>query len=179
MTIPFPRAGLLAGMRGIDRGEALDLIAYRDALHPQIEVPADFSHNLLLASEVARGRRALIHKGGNKMANPIQLWNAFRGMEHFGRDFDEVFDRVLGRRRRDDKQRVELEPAIESYVEGDKLVVRADLPGIDPKNVEISQSVSSSTVPIGSVNFRSVSQLALTDRSCAHAARYSPYSSVP
>lgn len=29
-------------------------------------------------------------------------------------------------------------PAIESYVKDDKLVVRADLPGIDPKNVELS-----------------------------------------
>jgi HSP20 family protein len=66
-----------------------------------------------------------------------QLWNAFRGMENFSRDFDEVFDRFLGHRRRGEKE-VQLEPAIESYIEGDKLVVRADLPGIDPKNVEIT-----------------------------------------
>jgi HSP20 family protein len=81
--------------------------------------------------------RLFTGEGGSKMANPIQLWNAFRGMENFSRDFDEVFDRFLGHRRRGEKE-VQLEPAIESYVEDDKLVVRADLPGIDPKNVEIA-----------------------------------------
>jgi HSP20 family protein len=72
------------------------------------------------------------------MANRIQLWNPFREMEHFRRDFNEVFDRFLGHRKLGEKVRGELEPAIESYIEGDKLVVRADLPGIDPKNVEIT-----------------------------------------
>jgi HSP20 family protein len=71
------------------------------------------------------------------MANPIRLWSPFRGMDHFRRDFDDVFDRVLGHGRRGEKE-VQLEPAIESYIEGDKLVVRADLPGIDPKNVEMT-----------------------------------------
>jgi HSP20 family protein len=73
------------------------------------------------------------------MANPIQSWNPFRDMEHFRLDFDDLFDRVLGHRKRGEKE-VQRERAIESYVEGDKLVVRADLPGIDPKNVEITVS---------------------------------------
>ena len=72
------------------------------------------------------------------MANPIQGWNPFREMEHFRRDFDEVFDRFLGRGKRTGRESSTVEPAIESYVEGDKMVVRADLPGIDPKNVEIT-----------------------------------------
>jgi HSP20 family protein len=72
------------------------------------------------------------------MANPVQLWNPFREMEHFRRDFDDLFDRFLGRRKRGEKETTLFEPAIESYVEGDNLVVRADLPGIDPKNVEIT-----------------------------------------
>ena len=71
------------------------------------------------------------------MANRIQLWSPFREMEHFRRDFDEVFDRFLGHRKHGEKE-LRLEPAIESYIEDDKLVVRADLPGIDPKNVEIT-----------------------------------------
>ena len=29
-------------------------------------------------------------------------------------------------------------PAVESFLRGDDLVVRADLPGIDPKNVELA-----------------------------------------
>jgi HSP20 family protein len=71
------------------------------------------------------------------MPNPIQLWHPFHEMDRFRRDFDELFDRLVGFRRRGEKG-IELEPAIESYVEGDKLVVRADLPGIDPKDVEIT-----------------------------------------
>jgi HSP20 family protein len=72
------------------------------------------------------------------MANPIQTWNPFREMEHFRRDFDDLFDRFFGRGKRGGKEAALTEPAIESYIEGDKMVVRADLPGIDPKNVEIT-----------------------------------------
>jgi HSP20 family protein len=72
------------------------------------------------------------------MANPIQTWNPFREMEHFRRDFDDLFDRFLGRGKRGGKAAGAFEPAVESYIEGDKMVVRADLPGIDPKNVEIT-----------------------------------------
>jgi HSP20 family protein len=72
------------------------------------------------------------------MANPIQTWNPFREMENFRRDFDDLFDRFLGRGKRGTKATGAFEPAVESYIEGDKIVVRADLPGIDPKNVEIT-----------------------------------------
>jgi HSP20 family protein len=72
------------------------------------------------------------------MANPTQTWNPFREMEHFRRDFDDLFDRFFGRGKRGGKEAALTEPAIESYIEGDKMVVRADLPGIDPKNVEIT-----------------------------------------
>lgn len=80
------------------------------------------------------------------MANPIQTWNPFREMEHFRRDFDELFDRFLGRGKRGAKEPAILEPAIESYIEDDKLVVRADLPGIDPKNVEITVTGDTLTI---------------------------------
>jgi len=80
------------------------------------------------------------------MANPIQAWNPFREMEHFRRDFDELFDRFLGRGKRGAKEPSIFEPAVESYIEGDKLVVRADLPGIDPKNVEITVTGDTLTI---------------------------------
>ncbi len=80
------------------------------------------------------------------MANPIQTWNPFREMEHFRRDFDELFDRFLGRGKRGAKEPAIFEPAIESYFEDDKMVVRADLPGIDPKNVEITVSGDTLTI---------------------------------
>jgi HSP20 family protein len=71
------------------------------------------------------------------MANPLQ-WNPFREMEHFRRDFDDLFDRFFGRRKRGGTEQAPVEPAVESYIEAGKMVIRADLPGIDPKNVEIS-----------------------------------------
>jgi HSP20 family protein len=85
---------------------------------------------------VGAQRPIFIAKGEREMANPLQAWNPFREMEHFRRDFDELFDRFLGRHRRGEAN----VPAIESYIEDDKLVVRADLPGIDPKSVEVSVS---------------------------------------
>ncbi|HKD69329.1 MAG TPA: Hsp20/alpha crystallin family protein [Candidatus Binataceae bacterium] len=78
------------------------------------------------------------------MAN--QTWNPFREMEHFRRDFDELFDRFLGRGKRSTRETGSVEPAIDSYIEGDKMVVRADLPGIDPKNVEITVTGDSLTI---------------------------------
>ena len=63
------------------------------------------------------------------MANPIKTWNPSREMEHFRRDFDEIFDRFFGRRKRGGTEQALVEPAVESYIEGEKIVVRADLPG--------------------------------------------------
>lgn len=72
------------------------------------------------------------------MADQFRTWDPLREMEHFRRDFDDLFDRVLGWRRRGEKDKGVTEPAIESYIEGDRMVVRADLPGIDPKDVEVT-----------------------------------------
>jgi len=72
------------------------------------------------------------------MANAMRRWDPLREMEHFRRDFDDLFDQVLGWRRRGEKEIAATVPAIESYIEGDRMVVRADLPGIDPKDVEIT-----------------------------------------
>jgi len=94
------------------------------------------------------------------MANPIQLWKLFREMERFRRDVDDVFDRFLGFGRRGEKEEVEFEPTIESYVEDDKLVVRADLPGIDPKNVEIT--VTGDTLTIKGCGKRSAKKSSAT-----------------
>ena len=42
------------------------------------------------------------------MADPIQRWSPFREMEHFRRDFDDLFDRFLGRRKRGERRRLQL-----------------------------------------------------------------------
>ena len=72
------------------------------------------------------------------MANEPQTWSPFRELDRFRRDFDDLFDRFLGGRL--SRQSAGSGPALESYVENGQLVVRADLPGIDPKDVEITAS---------------------------------------
>jgi HSP20 family protein len=81
----------------------------------------------------------LIKGGAGTMAGALQTWSPFRQMERFRREVDELFDRFMsgatdtGRWLRD-----RWHPAIESFVEGDTMVVRADLPGIDPGKVEVT-----------------------------------------
>jgi HSP20 family protein len=70
------------------------------------------------------------------MANEPRTWSPLRELDRFRRDIDDVFDRFLGGRR--SRQSSGTGPALESYVDSGKLVVRADLPGIDPKDVEIT-----------------------------------------
>jgi HSP20 family protein len=70
------------------------------------------------------------------MANEPQAWSPLRELDRFRRDFDDLFDRLLGGRF--SRQSPGHGPALESYVDNGKLIVRADLPGIDPKDVEIT-----------------------------------------
>ena len=70
------------------------------------------------------------------MANEPQAWSPLRELDRFRRDFDDLFDRFLGGRL--PRQSSGSRTALESYVADNKLNVRADLPGIDPKDVEIT-----------------------------------------
>ena len=71
------------------------------------------------------------------MAKDLQQWSPFRELERFRRDFDDLFDRFFG----GGVSAAGLSasaPKIESFMEDGKMIVRADLPGIDPKDVEVS-----------------------------------------
>ena len=78
------------------------------------------------------------------MANEPRAWSPFRELERFSRDFDDLFDRFLGGRL--SRQSPGDGPALESYVDSGKLVVRADLPGVDPKDVEITATGDQLTI---------------------------------
>lgn len=69
------------------------------------------------------------------MARQLEAWTPLHELERFHRNLDEMFGRLGGGRF---LAREFSEPAIESFMEGGKLIVRADLPGIDPKDVEIN-----------------------------------------
>jgi HSP20 family protein len=71
------------------------------------------------------------------MTKALEPWSPFSGLERFRRDFDEMVDRFLGGGMGDFLSE-QGAPRLESFVEGDKLMIRADLPGIDPKDVDVT-----------------------------------------
>jgi HSP20 family protein len=67
----------------------------------------------------------------------LRKWDPFTELGTLHRDVDEIFRRTFGSIA-PGFLRGEWYPAIESYMEGNRFLVRADLPGIDPKDVDIS-----------------------------------------
>jgi HSP20 family protein len=72
------------------------------------------------------------------MANEPQVWSPLKELDRFRRDFDDLFDRFLGGRMGSMLSRGGEFPALESFIDNGKLMIRVDLPGIDPKDVEIT-----------------------------------------
>ncbi len=60
-------------------------------------------------------------------------WRPFQEMERVLRSWEARFPRFF-----EEFEEGEITPAIESYVKDGNLVVRADVPGLDPKDIEIS-----------------------------------------
>lgn len=67
----------------------------------------------------------------------LQDWSPFRELEKFRRDFDDLFERLTGYGPVRGREREAFVPALESFIEGGKIVVRIDVPGIDPKDIEV------------------------------------------
>jgi HSP20 family protein len=69
----------------------------------------------------------------------LEKWNPSRELERLRHEFDDVLERFGFERGGLFKewQSTSLRPAIESYVDGDKFIVRVELPGVDPKDVDI------------------------------------------
>ena len=70
----------------------------------------------------------------------LERWNPSRDLERFRHEVDDLLEKFGLERRafgKDWESFTMLRPAVESYVEGDKFVVKMELPGIDPKEVEI------------------------------------------
>jgi HSP20 family protein len=69
----------------------------------------------------------------------LEKWNPSRELERLRHEFDDVLERFGFERGGLFKewQSTSLRPAIESYVDGDTFIVRVELPGVDPKDVDI------------------------------------------
>lgn len=78
----------------------------------------------------------------------LERWRSSRELDRFRSEFDNLLERFgfdgdwSGRFPFDrgffgHREPLAMRPALESFIDGDKFIVRTDLPGIDPKNVEI------------------------------------------
>jgi HSP20 family protein len=78
-------------------------------------------------------------EGIDPMAD-LSLWRPFHELERWRREMDREFGRHFGRLFHDVEPEFEVSylPAIESYVKDGNLVVRADVPGLEPKDIELS-----------------------------------------
>jgi len=69
----------------------------------------------------------------------LEKWNPSRDLEILRHEFDDLLERFGFERGGLFKewQSTSLRPAMESYVDGDKFTVRVELPGVDPKDVDV------------------------------------------
>jgi len=68
----------------------------------------------------------------------LEKWRPSKELDRFRSEFDDLLERFgLDRDWFGPREPVSTRPAIESCVENGKFVVRTDLPGIDPKDIEI------------------------------------------
>jgi HSP20 family protein len=69
----------------------------------------------------------------------LEKWNPSRDLERLRHEFDDLLERFGFEHGGLLKEwhTTSLRPAIESYADGDKFTVRVELPGVDPKDVDI------------------------------------------
>jgi HSP20 family protein len=64
----------------------------------------------------------------------LEKWSPLRELQRLRQEFDDLFEQGGLFK---EWQATSLRPAIESYVDGDNFTVRVELPGVDPKDVEV------------------------------------------
>jgi HSP20 family protein len=74
-----------------------------------------------------------------------QEWRPFRELDHFRRDFESLLERLHGDLREAREGGV-MNPPMDCFVEDDRLTIRLDMPGVDPKDVEVHASGATLTI---------------------------------
>jgi HSP20 family protein len=64
----------------------------------------------------------------------LDKWVPSRELQRLRQEFDDLFEQGSLFK---EWQSTTMRPAIESYVDGDNYTVRVELPGVDPKDVEV------------------------------------------
>ncbi len=79
----------------------------------------------------------------------VLRWDPFEELREVQRSLDRLFDELVGRRppRRAQAREVAVwEPAVEVYETDQEVVVRAELPGVDPKDVNVTVQDNTLTI---------------------------------
>jgi len=65
----------------------------------------------------------------------LERWSPLRELQRLRQEFDDLFEQGGLFK---EWQSSTMRPAIESYVDGDNFTVRVELPGVDPKDVDVT-----------------------------------------
>jgi HSP20 family protein len=103
------------------------------------------------------------------MASDPQKWSPFRELDRVRHDFEELLDRSLGTRAAHEHHS-KAAPALESFIDSGKLIIRAEVPGVDPKDVDI-------TVMGDQLTIRGTREQRVEEQSCSFIHREFSYGS--
>lgn len=68
----------------------------------------------------------------------MRRWDPFEELRSMQHDMDRLFNRFLGAEEVPTERTMLWMPSVESYIKDNKLVFKAELPGVDPKDLDVS-----------------------------------------
>jgi HSP20 family protein len=96
--------------------------------------------------KMIRGLEIVINRKGGIIMKSLTRWDPFRMMRRWDpfeelrlmqHEMDRLFGRFLGGEALSERKTLWM-PSVESYIKDNKLVFKAELPGVDPKDLDVS-----------------------------------------